>query len=152
MESDYTVAVSSVDENLDVAISTFWSIFLILPFKRLEFLMISKNILRSEFSFSGFFIITTGSILKWSKDSGWNINIVHFLSGSSEESLRKKITSFDSNWSKFKLSIDNITNSINVRNIGLLFVINLEFTILFAGYTSCSKVDSTCHGVSSDSK
>jgi len=87
MESDYTVAVSSVDENLDVAISAIWSIFYILPFKRLEFLMISKNILRSKFSFSGFFIITTGSVLKWSKDSGWNIEIVHFHGAPREESL-----------------------------------------------------------------
>jgi len=152
MESDYTITVSSVDENLDIAISAIWSIFLILPFKRLELLMISKNILRSKFSFSGFFIITTGTVLKWSKDSGWNIDIVHFHGAPGEESLREKLTSFDSNWSKFKLSIDYITNSINVWNISLLFIINLEFTIFFTGYTSSCKVNSSCHGISSDSK
>jgi len=152
VESYNTVVVSSVNENLAIAIASFWSRLVILPFKRLEFLMISKNIFSSEFCFGSFFIISATSILIRSENSSWNIDIVHFIGGSSKESLRKKHTSFDSNWSKLKHSVDNITDSINVFNVGLFNIINLKFTVLFASNTCSRKVDAFCDSVSSDSK
>jgi len=87
MESYNTVAISSVDENLDVAVTSFWSSFVVLPFKRLELLMISKNIFSSKLCFGSFFIISAAAILEWSKNCCWNIKVVHFSSGSSKESL-----------------------------------------------------------------
>jgi len=152
MESYNTVVISNVDKNLDVAIATFWSCFIVLPLKRLEFLMISENIFSSKLSFGSFFVISRASILKWSKNSSWNGVIVHFSCCARKESLYKKLTSFNSNWGKLKLSIDNITDSINVRDVSLFFIIYLEFSILFASNTSSGKVDSTGDSISSDGK
>lgn len=152
MESDDTVVVSSVDENLYVAVSSFWSGFVVLPLKRLEFLMIGQNIFSAKFSFGGFFIITTGSVLERSKDCCWNIDVIHLLGTSFEESLGEKRTSLDGNWGELKLSVDNISNSINMRNIGLFYIINLEFSILLTGNTSCWKVDSSSNSVSTNGK
>jgi hypothetical protein len=87
MESYNSVAICSVDENFSVAVTSLWSRFVVLPFKRLEFLMISKNIFSSECGFSGFFVIPTASVLKRSEYSGWYIDVVHLCGSSSKKSV-----------------------------------------------------------------
>jgi len=50
------------------------------------------------------------------------------------------------------LSVNNVTDCVNMWNISLFLIIYFEFTILFTCNSSCKKIDTFSHSISTDSK
>jgi hypothetical protein len=94
------------------------------------------------------FWITTTSVLERSEDTSWDVDVVHLGSCSSEKSIGEELSCFDGNWSKLELSINDITDGINVWNVSLLNIVDLEFSVLLTDDTSSSQVESSGKSIS----
>jgi len=86
MEAD-NLSRCLIFKNLDIAIVRFWSLFIILPFKRLELGVPGCDVITTEFFLCSFLVVPVATIFKRSEDSSRNIDVVHLFSGPSEETL-----------------------------------------------------------------
>jgi len=136
-------------KDLNVALVALWSSLVVLPFQWLELDVESLNVIGSKLVLGLNLSISTASILKRSEDTGWDVNVVHFHGCSSIKSVSKELSSFDGDWSELKLPIDDITDGIDVRNIGLLNIVDLELAVLLSDETSILHSESSGKSISS---
>lgn len=104
--------------------------------------------------FASLFLAQANSaVFERSENSGWHSSVVHqFSLIVTKESMTQQRTGFNGGWGEFELAVLNITNSVNVVHICLIFLVDNKFTVLFASNSGICQVAALSDGVSSDSK
>jgi len=147
MITNDTKVVSLVADQLRVGHAAVGSHLGVLPLERLVRNVISCQVVLAIFCSSILFGQTAAAVLERSEDGGRNHGIVHRLSTATEQSLGEKNTSLNGNRSKLKLTVEHITDSINVSNVGLLLIIDLELSILLDDESSLIAIDASSNGI-----
>ena len=70
----------------------------------------------------------------------------------SVQSVGEELTCFNGNWGQFELSVEDITNCVNVWHIGLLLIVDDELSILLGLDTSSFEIQTLSDGVSTNGK
>jgi len=109
--------------------------------KRGEFEEISANII-TETSHSLLLRKTDSAVLDRSEDGGRNKIPVHELGGATEDALSKELAGLDSHRSELRTVTEDITDGVDVRDIGLLTLVDGELTVGLASHTSLGEVES----------
>jgi len=142
MEAHDSVAVSLVHEHFRVREGSLRSVFIELPLKRLKVGVIGRDVICSKLFLCLVFSVADGSIFQRSEHSSGYVQIVHLLSGTLEKSPGQEHTGLDGDWRELELTVDNITDGVDVGHIGLLNVVDLELTVLLGNKTSSRKIES----------
>jgi hypothetical protein len=136
VESCYSIIILLIYNYFNIWICTFWSKLVPLPFKRLECCMICWYVFISIFLYRINFWKSAATVFYWCKNSCGYVYIIHFFILSRKKSLWQKLSRFYCYRSKFQLSINNISNRINIWDVCLFYIIDLKLSIFFADYSS----------------
>lgn len=124
VETNDSRAVSLVHDNLHVAVAfATGNFFRVLPLEGLELSMEDRYIFRTEVFLGIYFCVSTCTILEGSEDGRWHVNVVHERSLSSEKTVGEQQTCLDGHRGQLQLLMENVTDSINMRHIGLLVLV-----------------------------
>lgn len=142
-----------INKNLHVAGPlSFVRDLVVAPFKRLELSVVGRDVISAMNFFGVIFSQTNRPVFYGSKHSCWHVCIVHQLGAILEQSLSKQLTSFDCCRSQLESTILNISDCVNVRHVGLLMVVDFEFTIFEGLESSGCQVEAFGDSVSANCK
>jgi len=95
---------------------------------------------------------THGSILERSEHGCWNRVVVHKSGSCATDTGSQEVSSLDSDRGQLKTSVKDVTDSVNVLDIGLLLLVDFEFSIAFCNNTSICQVESSSDSISAHSE
>ena len=99
--------------------------------------MIDINVILAKDFSCLLFRVTNTSIFNGSKDCGRSISIITETFFSSKHSSNQQFSCFNSNGSQFQSVLQNVSNSIDVRNICFFSLIDRNLASLGININSC---------------